>query len=546
MSILFYFRCAMMVTSKTCDHISAKRNGKGFVQMHLPRPRQQYRYLMQGLTLLKRYSICVVLLLVSHLVQAEKVFDFSATCQQAYHQITSLKLNAGAQLLNQARRENPDNLIPEMLEGYIDFYILFFNEEAAEYKTRMPHFEQRLEKMEQGPVNTPFYNFCRTILFMQRACVEIKFGRQWSAGWDFRKAFTLIKQNRKDYPNFLPNNLIYGPMVVAADIIPDGYKWMASLFGFRGSLKDGIALMQQLLNSNDPLARMYFNEASFYYCYIMFYIQNKPDEVFRYIAQKQLDIVNNHLMTYMAANLAMNDKRSEYTQQVIANRNHSPEYLSTAVWDFELAYAKMHHLELQEAAKYFESYLAKFKGNFYVKDACEKLSWCYYLMGNNTAAENARQMTIKRGSQVTDSDKQAYKSAKSGVWPNTLLLKVRLLNDGGYNTEALNMLAGKSNLDFIKPEEQLEFLYRAGRIYDDLKRNEDALRMYQLAIKMGEKRTEYYAAKAALQMGYIYERTGRKDLAIASFQQCLDMKNHDYKDSLDQKAKAGIARCQGK
>ena len=69
--------------------------------------------------------------------------------------------------------------------------------------------------------------------------------------------------------------------------------------------------------------------------------------------------------------------------------------------------------------------------------------------------------------------------------------------------------------------------------------------MYLLAIRLGEGRTEYFAARSALQIAYIYEKEGKKDLAIRYFQQCINMKDHDYKDSLDQKAKAGIARCKG-
>jgi tetratricopeptide (TPR) repeat protein len=69
--------------------------------------------------------------------------------------------------------------------------------------------------------------------------------------------------------------------------------------------------------------------------------------------------------------------------------------------------------------------------------------------------------------------------------------------------------------------------------------------MYLLAIKLGENRPEYYAARAALQIGYIYEERGKKNIAITYFQRCLDMKEQDYKNSLDQKAKAGIERCKG-
>lgn len=494
---------------------------------------------------LKRPGLVACAMFFLSVAKAEKVFDFNSTCQQAYQQISSLKINAGAQLVQQARKENPDNLIPEILDSYIDFYILFLNEDPAEYDKRMPHFDERLEKIEEGPGNSPFYNYCRTVVYMQKACVEIKFGRQWAAGWAFRKAFTLAKENKIKYPSFQLNNMIYGPMQVAAGTIPSGYKWLAGILGIKGSVKEGMVLMQQFLHSNDAMAKIFFNEASFYYCYVLFYVQNEPEKVFQYISQKKLDLVNNHLLAYMAANLALNNKKTEFAKNTILNRNKSSEYLDITIWEFEMAYVKMQHLETAEAIQYFLQFFAKFKGRFYVKDAYEKLSWCYYLQGNIPAAENARKLVLQKGSLITDADKQAQKDAKAGVWPNTLLLKTRLLNDGGYNTEALGLLHGKSANDFTKPEEKLEFAYRVGRIYDDIGREDEAVKMYLSAIQLGQNRTEYYAARAALQIGWIYERQGKKDTALKYYTQCMDMKDHDYKDSLDQKAKAGIARCEG-
>ena len=41
----------------------------------------------------------------------------------------------------------------------------------------------------------------------------------------------------------------------------------------------------------------------------------------------------------------------------------------------------------------------------------------------------------------TDADKQAVKEAESGRWPNEALLKARLLDDGGYYNQALQVLA---------------------------------------------------------------------------------------------------------
>ncbi len=476
---------------------------------------------------------------------AEKVYDFNATCRAAYNEILKLKLDQGEALIQNARKQNPDNLIPDLLEGYIDFFILFFNEDPKEYELRKPKFAARLDAFDEGPENSPYHKYCKALTYIQRASVRIKFGERYSAGWDFKKANSLIKDNRKDYPSFQPNNMVYGPIQVVIGTIPAGYRWITSLFGMKGSISEGMKMMRNYVNSNDPTAKQFLPEATFYYCYLMFYIENKPEEVLNFIKTKKLDVVNNHLYTYMAANLGINSKQTDYAKKVIEERNLSTDYMTTSAWDFEMGYVKLHQLQLDESIVYFKNFIKNFKGNFYVKDVLQKLCWANYLKGNKAEAEKYRLLTLKSGNTDSDADKKANKDAKSERWPNPILLKSRILNDGGYQKEALAVLRGKAIADFTKPEEALEFAYRVARIYDDLGRDDEAITFYNTAIQLGKHRQEYYAARAALQKGYIYEMRNQKELAIAAYQQCLDMGDHEYKDSLDQKAKSGIARCKG-
>lgn len=494
---------------------------------------------------MKQLWILFFLIHCSLMGHAQKVYEFNSVCQQAYQEITKLRINSGLTLLEKARQQNPDNLIPLLLESYADFYILFLNEDPKDYQSRYPRFSDRLDQLQAGPKSSPFYNYCLSTVRMHKAASAIKFGKLWDAGWDFRRSYQLIKENKKQFPGFAPNDLMYGALQAVVGTIPKGYKWIASLFGMRGSLTEGMKTVRGFVNSNDPWARIMFNEAAFMYPYLMFYIENKKEEALAFTQLRKLDLVNNHLHTYMAANLGINNKQSEFSKNLILNRNKSDEYLKTSVWDFELGFTKLYHLETQEAAKYLESFLSNFKGKFYVKDAYQKLSWCYYLQGNMAAAEETRKMILKKGSTDSDADKQALKDAKSGKWPHILLLKARLLSDGGYATDAARLLHGKSETDFVKEEEKLEFAYRVARIYDDLGRDEEATRAYLIAIRLGENRREYFAARAALQLGQLYEKKGQKALAITYYQQCLNMEDHEYKDSLDQRAKSGIARCKG-
>lgn len=476
---------------------------------------------------------------------AQKVYDFNSTCQQAYQELTRLKINTGLALIEKAKQQNPDNLIPVFLESYADFYTLFLNEDPKEFSVRYPKFSERLERLQEGPKSSPFYLYCQSMVKVHKAGIAVKFGRFWDAGWDFRKAYQLIKDNRKQFPDFIPNNLVYGSLQAVVGTIPKGYKWIASLFGMRGSLTEGMNTVRSFINSNDPMAKAFFNEAAFIYPYLLFYIENKKEEALAFTQQRKLDLVNNHLHTYMAANLAINNKQSEYAKNIILGRNRSDEYIKTGIWDFELGFTKIYHLETQEAAKHLERFLADFKGKFYVRDAYQKLSWCYYLQGNRARAEEVRKNILKKGAADTDADKQAFKDARSGRWPDILLLKARLLSDGGYANDAAALLQGKTEDDFAGEEEKLEFAYRVARIYDDLNREEEAIRNYLIAIRIGEHRKEYYAARAALQTGQIYEKRGQKAMAISYYQKCLEMEDHEYKNSLDQRAKSGIARCKG-
>ena len=117
------------------------------------------------------------------------------------------------------------------------------------------------------------------------------------------------------------------------------------------------------------------------------------------------------------------------------------------------------------------------------------------------------------------------------------------MSDGGYQNQALNVLAGKTSKDFEKDADKTEFAYRLGRIYDLAGQPDQAIQFYKSAIEKGTNQPEYFAARAALQIGLIYEQKGNPSMAISFFNTCLEMKNHAFKNSLDQKAKTGIQRC---
>ena len=494
------------------------------------------------LTSLLLWGLFFAGLLFSNNISAQKVYDFNATCIQAYQEVNKLKIAPAATLIAKAKEQNPQNLIPVLLDAYTDFYVLFLLENPADYKNRFKNFEHIIETLEEGPKNNPMYNYCLSNVYIHRAMVSLKFGHFWDAGWDIRRSYMLAEENHKKFPAFTGDDLLYGSLQGIVGTVPKGYQWLTNLLGMRGSQKEGMKMVANFANGTDVWAKLFSPESHFIYPYLLFHLQNEKDAALDFIQDKKLDLVNNHLLAWTAANLSLNHKASIDTKNIIENRNKSADYVSLPFWDFELGCAKLYALDLDGATPLLTKYTEQFKGNFYIKDALQKLSWANFLKGDMRAAEAARKQIFLRGGTDTDADKQALKDAKTGVWPNPLLLKARLLTDGGYTKEALAILQGKQQ-QFTSPLDKLEYVYRIGRIYEDLGKDLDAITYYKQTIQLGANQTAYFAARAALQAGQILEKRGQKLEATSFYEQCLSMEEHSYKNSLDQRAKAGIARC---
>ncbi|MCY1527009.1 hypothetical protein D9M68_620600 [compost metagenome] len=146
-----------------------------------------------------------------------------------------------------------------------------------------------------------------------------------------------------------------------------------------------------------------------------------------------------------------------------------------------------------------------------------------------------------QGYAYNERDRQALNEARAPA-PDRTLLSARLLNDGGYLNAALHELNEVSPERFSSTKDKTEYYYRLGRIYHGLNKEDLALKFYQLAIQQGKNLTSYYAAKAGVFMGMIYEE--RKDYVRAknSYTQVIGLKNHEYKSGIENEARQGLKR----
>ena len=475
--------------------------------------------------------------------EAQLSYTWNDRTQSIYESITSLRIPEAKKWIIADKKNNPNNLSYPLLESYADFYQLFLNENTQEYNQLYPNFKSRIELLEKGPQNSPYYLYSLGLAHLHKSLVAIRFDKNWEAALDFRKAYLHFKENKRKYPKFTPNDVYLGILTTAIGTIPKGYQWMANVLGLSGKISEGNAMVLRYINSKDELSERARNEALLVYPYLIMNFEGNKEKTFDFIHKYNYDFKNNQMHAYMATNLYLNHQQSAKALAIVTELNDADAYLKLPFWQLEIGYANLNELKLDKANKAFTEFIATFKGNFYVKDAYERLSWIAYLQGDMKKANAYRTAVLNNGNQITDADKQAYQNAKSGKWPNPILLRARLLSDGGYQSQALSSLAGKTSIDFPSESEKTEFAYRLGRIYDLMGQDEQAIKFYTSAIEKGVGLTDYFAARAALQIGMIYEQKNNFTKAIQYFNTCIEMKNHAFKNSLDQKAKSGIQRC---
>jgi tetratricopeptide (TPR) repeat protein len=489
------------------------------------------------------YVFYLGLCLVPVISSGQKRFDFDNRCRGAYGQIMMMKVDAGRRLLAEEKQAEPDNLIPAFLDNYIDLFTLFFHENRSEYNDRLADRDKHIALMKQGPESSPYYLFTQAMIYAQWGIIKFKYEQNLSAMWDFRRAYLLIRENNRKFPSFSPDKIILGPMQALIGTIPSSYRWITRILGFtEGSVTRGMDMLHSYVEDTGGPEAVFQSEACFYYAYLKFYILHQPDSVMRFIRDRHLDIRSNALYAFMAANLALNNHETAYGLQVLENMDRGPEYLDMPVLNYEMGTMKLYHLELPDAVHYLKLFVNGFKGKFYVKDALFKLSWACYLQGNMKEAEKYRKLVETRGNDEVDADKVALREASKKGWPDPTILRARMLMNGGFFRQALDTIQQKKIEDYHDLLNKIEYAYFLARIYDELGRDQTAISLYDATIKGGAARPEYYAARAALQVAFIYEKRKDTTRALQYFHRCLQMDEQEYKTTLDQRAKAGINR----
>ena len=488
--------------------------------------------------------ICLIVI-SSFALEAKPYFDFNENARLAYDKVINLRLTEAAQILEELKIEEPDNYIVYYIENYIDFFRVFIHENKAEFDRLETRKDIRLDKIKQADSDSPWFLYTQAEINLQWALARLKFEQYFNAFIEVKSAYKSLNKNMEQFPDFVASQKSLGILHALVGTIPDNYKWgVKILSGMEGSIEKGQEEIESILAYAQKHDFIFEEETQVMYAFVLLHLNNQSEAAWSTIQSGALNSKSNPLACFVLANVAMRTGRTDEAIKMLRNRPKSKVYLSFPYLDYMLGLAKLYRQD-KDAARYFKTYLHNFRGVNYIKEAYQKLAWDALLKGDETTYFHYISLAKTEGNAVIGGDKNALKEARSKVVPHPHLLRARLLFDGGYYQKAYDFLLEASICDFNQKRYTLEYTYRLGRISHMLNKKEEALEYYQQTVYEGRYEPYYFACNAALQMGLLYENLKQGEHARKCFELCQKIKPEEYRNSLHQKAKAGLNRLRG-
>lgn len=385
----------------------------------------------------------------------------------------------------------------------------------------------------------------RMELYFERAIAKLLQQRNFSAVWDLREAYKLSQRLAQKYPKQHLHGKVLGIFQVAISSLPDNYRWLANLLGYRAELTAGLkniadACKQTPLLQQEAFAAQYF---------VLKLGLNDPEQAGAWLDSLHRNNTPSRVLNYLHAISLVDRKRNAEAIPALKSIASDAELQAGASFPYPvyaLARSYLYAGQHAEAIQAFRRFLTLCRGSILVRDAAARMAHCHYLVGDVPQARQALKLVGELPDSGFDEDVFATRYAKQHLTlvptaSELQLLRARYAFDGGYYTQALALLQQMSAAN-IDPASETEYAYRTARIYQQIGRPDSARTWYLQCIRTSPQGKLWMKVHARYYLGQLAEQ--QQDVAAARlwYRQVLDFPSYDYRLGMEQKTRSALQR----
>jgi tetratricopeptide (TPR) repeat protein len=473
--------------------------------------------------------VCLFLSAVVHLASGQDL-TFDATQQRAYQLALSLHPAQALQALGD------ENSIANMyIASLAETIELLVTEDYSKFASYEERFLKRLDRnVKSAPRD---FQFLQAELRLHWAFVYLKFGHELDAALQLRESYKIAESCRQKFADYVPILRTAGLLEIIVGSIPEKYGWVLSLLNMSGSVPGGLADLETIGASKSVLA----TEGRLLHALVQGFMLEECSPALADMSSMLKEQKRNPLIVFLSASLAIKNSESARALELLKTLSDSTSGVPLYYADYLKGEAYLHKGDYLNSILSYRWFINHQTGQNYIKDAYFKIGLCYWLNGNENDALELFKEARNKGKEATEADKSAARALSEPNPPNAALSRIRYYTDGGYYKEAEKMISSLSEKDFTNRKDITEYYYRKARLAHKMNKPE-AVELYKKAIDMTGMETWYFAPNACLELGYIFR--SRNDLPRAAdyFERALSYKRHEYKNSIDSKARSALAQ----
>jgi tetratricopeptide (TPR) repeat protein len=482
----------------------------------------------------KKAGISVCLFLCTFFCTAQE-WKFDSKCHDAYE--LALNLNPAASIL---MLDKPKTIQEEYILSFAEAIELLATENPGNFKNYETHFEERLSKNWTGNIRDEM--FLGAEMHLQWTLINLKAGNELEAALHLKRAYQIATECRRKFPDFTPIYKTTGLLEIIIGSVPEKYNWIFSLMNMKGNVQNGLMNLERVKNSTSSFSF----EADLLLVLVKGFILQRTAEALDQINAIKLSLPDHRLVNFLAAAIAMKDSKGKEALAFLENIFGHVEGIQLPYVEYLYGEALLQKGDYVKAIDAYDGFINRYPGQNFLKDAYYKIGICHQLLGDSQEAKSSFEVARTKGREVTEADKYAAQSLQRTNLPNVMLSKVRYFTDGGYYQEAETVLNKISLTDIPSKQEQVEYYYRRGRLAHKREELAPAKLFYIQTIEMSGDSPWYFAPNACLQMGNILTKENHQVEAKKYFHRALQYKKHEYKNSIDSKAKSALDQLKRK
>ena len=477
--------------------------------------------------------VCLFLCLSAKTLAAEEPqWQFDPQTETAYRLVLNLEFEKVHQLI-----PSPTSAQQHYVVSLAEALELLLNEDAEKFAVFEERFNQRLERKTK--LNSPEDLLLQAEIRTQWAFVYLKFGHEFDAALNLRQAYLTVQSLKERFPKFQAVNKTSGLLNVVIGSVPQKYNWVLSLLSIHGSTAQGIDELKLL---EGPLAF----EGRMIHALIQGFLLQQPS-----IGMQEINALldaqpTNRLALFLGSAVARKDRQSDRSLAMLDSLDKQTKDQPIHLAQYIRGELFLYKGEYLNAIASYRWFINNYRGQNGIKDAHYKIGLCYWLNGNTNDAHASFKIASTMGKDASEADKYAARSLGEAELPHVTLTKARYATDGGYYDRAGAILDSIQPPDIPTMRDQAEYYYRKARLAHATDDILSAKNLYLKTIDMGDDQPWYFAPNSCLQLGYIALGEGHERDARNYFNRALSYSKHEYKNSIDSKAKSALAQMKRK